>query len=75
MLRKKTGKAKTKISFHELSEEELAKVLREAKNELRELRFKSVTAAVPNPKRIGALKKDVARVLTVQRLRAIKGNG
>lgn len=69
MLRKKSGKNKTKISIHELSKEELDKTLKDSKEELRELRFKKVTATIPNPKRISQLKKDIARVYTVTNMR------
>ena len=64
--------AKKKISFHEFSDEELAKLYTENKKELRELRFNLVTSVVPNVRRFRAAKRDIARILTVQRERAKK---
>ena len=64
--------SKKKISFHELSDEELTKLYIENKKELQELRFNLVTSVVPNIRRFRAAKRDIARILTVQRERAIK---
>ena len=64
--------SRKKISFHEFSDEELAKLYTENKKELQELRFNLVTSVVPNIRRFRAAKRDIARILTVQRERANK---
>ncbi len=55
--------------LRELSDEELAKRLAESRDELFRLRFQIATGALENTARLGAAKRDVARVLTVQRER------
>ncbi|HNQ97161.1 MAG TPA: 50S ribosomal protein L29 [Treponemataceae bacterium] len=67
-----------KGKLEELNIEELDRSMREAKEEIRKQRFKSVTSKVDNPKRVAALKKHIARILTLKReytlgLRAPKG--
>lgn len=64
--KKKSGK---KVNFAELSDTELARYYQDFKKELQEIRFSLVTSSYPNNARIGALKKDIARILTVQNQR------
>ncbi|MBI3395907.1 MAG: 50S ribosomal protein L29 [Spirochaetia bacterium] len=53
--------------YHEMTDEELTKQLELAKAEMRELRFTYATArSLPDPSRIGNLKRNVARILTVR---------
>ncbi len=51
--------------FRELSVEELNNKLVELKKELFNLRFQSAINQLENPMRIKAVKKDIARILTV----------
>jgi large subunit ribosomal protein L29 len=53
--------------LRELSDEELAKRLAETRDELFRLRFQVATGALENTARLGSVKRDVARILTVQR--------
>ena len=50
-----------------LSAEELDKKLAELKDELFKLRFQQAVNQLDNPMRIKAVKKDIARIMTVQR--------
>ncbi len=51
--------------FREMSVEELNSKLIELKKELFNLRFQSAVNQLENPMRIKAVKKDIARILTV----------
>ena len=53
--------------IRKLSAEELDAKLLELKDELFKLRFQQVINQLDNPMRINAVKKDIARVKTVQR--------
>lgn len=48
-----------------MSVEELNKKNDDLRKELFNLRFQTVTGEIQNPKRINAVKKDIARVLTI----------
>ena len=48
-----------------MSSEELENKLKELKNELFNLRFQTAINQLDNPHRIGEVKKDIARVMTV----------
>ena len=50
-----------------MSSEELEAKLKELKNELFNLRFQNAINQLENPHRIGEVKKDIARVMTVLR--------
>lgn len=50
-----------------LTDQELDKQIDEAKEELRKLRFKTVTGKLENPKAISDLKKKIARILTLKK--------
>ena len=50
-----------------LSADELAKKLGEARQELFNLRFQHATGALENTSRITAVRRDLARLMTVQR--------
>lgn len=56
-----------KGKLEELNADELERSLKESKAELRQERFKSVTSKLDNTKKIGSLKKHIARILTLQR--------
>ena len=59
--------------LRELSVEELQTKLAELKEELFNLRFQLAVNQLDNSNRIGAVKKDIARVSTVIRQREIAG--
>jgi large subunit ribosomal protein L29 len=52
---------------HELSVDELEQKLAETKEELFNLRFQNATGQLDNYKRLGELRKDVARIKTILR--------
>ena len=56
---------------HNLKDEELVMRLREAKEEAFNLRFRHATGELENTARLGAARRDVARLLTVARERGI----
>ncbi|MCS6972027.1 MAG: 50S ribosomal protein L29 [Turneriella sp.] len=62
-------KKSRKINFAELSDAELERYHQEFRKELQEIRFSQVTSAYTNNARISALKKDIARILTVKNQR------
>ncbi len=53
--------------LRKLSPSELDKKLAELKDELFKLRFQQAVNQLDNPMRINAVKKDIARVKTIQR--------
>ena len=59
--------------LRELSDIELTEKLDEAKQELFALRFANVTGQLDNVRRLNEVRKDIARVLTVQRQRELAG--
>ena len=59
--------------LRELSVEELQTKLTELKEELFNLRFQLAVNQLENSNRIGAVKKDIARVSTVLRQRELAG--
>jgi large subunit ribosomal protein L29 len=56
---------------HNLKDDELVIRLREAKQEAFNLRFQHATGELENTARLGAAKRDVARLLTVAHRRGI----
>jgi large subunit ribosomal protein L29 len=56
---------------HNLKDDELVNRLREAKEEAFNLRFRHATGELENTARLGAARRDVARLLTVARQRGI----
>ena len=59
-------------TFHEMNDDELSKQLEAARAEIRELRFTyAVARSLPNPARVGKLRKDVARIMTIRRARTL----
>lgn len=53
-----------------LTNEELSKMIVDSKDELLKLRIQGKTGQLENSARIGALKKDIARIKTEQTARA-----
>lgn len=58
--------------LNDLSNEELAKKMHEAKEELFRLRFQLATNQLENPMRIREVKKSIARAQTILRERELK---
>ena len=59
--------AGTKASeLRDLADEELVAKLREAKEELFNLRFQAATGALENTSRLKLAKREIARILTVR---------
>ncbi len=56
--------------LRELQEDELLERLNEQKEELFNLRFQLVTGQLDNPRRLREVKRDIARILTIQAQRA-----
>ena len=61
----------TAAELRELADDELAQELADHKEELFNLRFQVVTGQLDDPRRIKAVKRQIARILTVQREREI----
>ncbi len=64
----------TKLNAHELDElnaTDLEAKLREAKEELFNLRFQAATGQLESPGRLRSVKKDIARIYTVVREREL----
>lgn len=57
--------------LRELSAEELTTRLHEAKEELFNLRFQNATGQLTNNRRLGTVKRDIARIHTVIREREL----
>lgn len=63
---------KLKINkIREMSSEDLEKEIGELKSELFKLRFSLATNGLDNPMRIKEVKKDIAKIKTVQREREL----
>ena len=68
---------KTKEQMKALSQKTLAELdtdLKDKKSELFNLRFQLAVNQLDNPTRIKAVKKDIARIKTIQRQREIAAN-
>jgi len=63
--------AKTQSNYTELGDDEIVRKLAESKDEILKLRFQLATGQQENTSRIGAVKKDIARLNTVLRQREI----
>lgn len=61
----------TAAELRELADDELVEQLDEHREELFNLRFQAVTSQLDNPRRIKQVKREIARILTVQREREI----
>ncbi|MCQ2476759.1 MAG: 50S ribosomal protein L29 [Clostridia bacterium] len=59
--------------IRKLSAAELDAKLAELKDELFKLRFQQTVNQIDNPMRISAVKKDIARILTIQRDNELHG--
>ncbi len=61
----------TAAELRELADDELVERLDDNREELFNLRFQVVTGQLDNPRRISEVKREIARILTVQREREI----
>jgi large subunit ribosomal protein L29 len=61
----------TASEVRELTEEELVLRLREAKEELFNLRFQMATGQLDNNRRLRLVRKDIAKIYTVMREREL----
>jgi large subunit ribosomal protein L29 len=61
----------TAAELRTLSEEEIATRLREAKEELFNLRFQVATGQLDNNRRLQTVRRDIARIYTVLREREL----
>jgi large subunit ribosomal protein L29 len=61
----------TAVELRGLLDDELVTKLREAKEELFNLRFQSATGQLDNNKRLQTVKHDIARIYTVMREREL----
>jgi large subunit ribosomal protein L29 len=59
------------VEFRELSDDELGGRLRELQEELFNLRFQLATGQIENVGRIRIVRRDIARLKTVQRQRTL----
>ena len=65
----------TAAELRDLSADDLKQRLDEVKEELFNLRFQNATGQLDNYKRLGQLRKDVARIRTILRQRELEGEG
>ena len=56
---------------HKMSDAELVETAGQLRSQLFELRSQSVTEKLENPRQLGHLRKDIARVLTEKRSREL----
>jgi large subunit ribosomal protein L29 len=63
------------VDVRELTSDEIAARIDQLHEELFRLRFRSATQELENPMLLRTLRRDVARLMTVQRERAIAGEG
>jgi large subunit ribosomal protein L29 len=59
------------VEIRELDDEELENKLLEARKELFNLRFQAATGRLDNNARVSQVRRDIARLMTVQRAREI----
>ena len=60
-----------RVEMRNLEDDELATKLREAKEELFNLRFQSATGQLESHGRLKAVRKDIARIYTIMREREL----
>ncbi|MHA6801327.1 50S ribosomal protein L29 [Bounagaea algeriensis] len=61
----------TAAELRELNDEEIVQRLREAKEELFNLRFQMATGQLQNNRRLRTVRKDIARIYTIMREREL----
>jgi large subunit ribosomal protein L29 len=66
-----SGPNKNATELREIVDEELVTKLKEAKEELFNLRFQNATGQLDNHRRLQAVRRDIARIYTVMREREL----
>jgi len=66
-----SGPNKNATELREVADEELVTRLREAKEELFNLRFQNATGQLDNNRRLQTVRRDIARIYTVMREREL----
>ena len=66
-----TGVGTSASELRELTDEELVLRLREAKEELFNLRFQVATGQLDNNRRLQTVRRDIARIYTIMREREL----
>jgi large subunit ribosomal protein L29 len=66
-----SGPNKKATELREITDEELVTKLREAKEELFNLRFQNATGQLDNNRRLQAVRREIARIYTVMREREL----
>lgn len=56
--------------LRELTDEELVDRLRDTRKQLFNLRFQHATGQLDNPRKLGLVRQDIARIMTIQNERA-----
>jgi large subunit ribosomal protein L29 len=67
------ARAKKLTDLRKKDADELRKALNEHRQEIMDLRFAHATGALENPSRLGLVKREVARILTVLNERQLAG--
>lgn len=67
----RTGTGTSAAELRELSDEELVLRVREAKEELFNLRFQMATGQLDNNRRLRTVRHDIARIYTIMREREL----
>jgi large subunit ribosomal protein L29 len=65
----------TALELRDLTTDELETRLQETEEELFNLRFQNATGQLDNYRRLGALRKDIARIHTILRERQLEAHG
>jgi large subunit ribosomal protein L29 len=63
--------AETKTNYQDLSADDLKAKLAELTEERFRLRFRSATESIENPMRFRSLRRDIARIKTILRAKAL----
>jgi len=66
-----SGPNQAATELRELEDDELANRLKEAREELFNLRFQAATGQLDNNARLRAVRRDIARIYTIQREREL----
>ncbi len=61
--------------LRDMSDDELVERLRETRKELFSLRFQHATGQLDNPRKLGLVRQDIARIMTVQNERKYQAEG
>ncbi len=62
-----------KAELHKMKDQELVEEAANLRKKLFELKGQAVTEKIENPRQLGHLRKDIARLLTEKRSRELKG--